>query len=581
MPEIIPVPPQPPTGAIPVAESGSLSSKGLSVGKVGSIAGAVIGISCIAPAYTMTSGLGPTVSEVGFQVPAILLVGFVPMLLVLFGYRELNNAMPDSGTTFTWATRAFGPWVGWMAGWGLVTATILVLSNLAAVAVDFLFILLAQIFQNEALAELAGELWINIPVTAIFVAIAAWISYRGVEETKVFQYVLVAIQVLALVLFAVMALTAVSGGGGFDPTPVSPEWFNPLAVEDSSVLIAGLSLSIFMFWGWDTVITMNEEAKDPEKTPGRAALLTILGIMAIYMLVTVATLSFAGISPDGELSAGNPENQESIFAVLAGPIMGPLAILMSVAILSSSAASLQSTMVSPSRTLLAMGHYGAMPKSMGRVDPKRMTPAVATFWSAGAAIAFYVVMRLLSENALWDTITALGLMVCFYYGVTGLACVWYFRKSMFTSTRKFFFEFLFPLLGGLALTGMFVKTLFDSMAPDYGSGSAIFATAYDEDGIAQDGIGLVCVLGMGVLLLGVAIMIVMAIRQPAFFRGETIPMGTSVDEGKLEILTEAALYAEADAADAERGRAAGVRIDDPVDGRLDATDVDPGDGLRR
>ncbi|CAG7844888.1 Putrescine importer PuuP [Pseudoclavibacter triregionum] len=551
MPEIVPVPPQPPTGAIPVA-GGQLSSKGLSVGKVGSIAGAVIGISCIAPAYTLTSGLGPTVSEVGFQVPAVLLIGFVPMLLVLFGYRELNNAMPDSGTSFTWASRAFGPWVGWMAGWGLIAATILVLSNLAAVAVDFLFILLAQVFQNDSLAELAGELWVNIPVTGIFVAIAAWISYRGVEETKMFQYILVGFQVLALAFYVIMAFVAIGGGRAFDATPVSPDWFNPLAVGDTSTLIAGLSLSIFMFWGWDVVVTMNEEAKDPEKTPGRAALLTIGGIMIIYLLVTVATLAYAGISPDGELSAGNVENQESIFAVLAGPIMGPFAILMSVAILASSAASLQSTMVSPSRTLLAMGHYGALPKSFGRVDSKRMTPAVATFWSAGAAIGFYVVMRLISENALWDTITALGLMVCFYYGLTGLACVWYFRKSMFTSVRKFFFEFLFPLLGGLALVAMFVKTLIDSMAPDYGSGSAIFATSYDENGVAQDGVGLVFVFGMGVLLIGVVLMIVMRFRHPAFFRGETIPVGTSVDEGKLEVLTEAALLREAGEADAAK-----------------------------
>lgn len=543
MPQIIPVPPSPPTGAIPTVNPG-LSSKGLSVGKVGSIAGAVIGISCIAPAYTLTSGLGPTISEVGYQVPAILLLGFIPMLLVVFGYRELNNAMPDSGTSFTWATRAFGPWLGWMTGWGLITATILVLSNLAAVAVDFLFILLAQIFHNPELAELTRNLWINIPITALFLAVAAWISYRGVEETKIFQYILVGFQVIALTWYIVAAFISVSNGTAFDPTPVSLEWFNPLAVGDLSVVIAGVSLSIFLFWGWDAVITMNEEAKDPEKTPGRAALLTILSIMAVYLLVTVATLSFAGISPDGEFSAGNPSNQESIFAVLSGPIMGPFAILMSIAILSSSAASLQSTMISPSRTLLAMGHYGALPKPFGRVHPVRKTPAVATVASALAAIAFYVVTRLLSENALWDTITALGLMVCFYYGLTGLACVWYFRKTVFQSVRTIFFQFLFPLLGGLVLVAMFVKTMFDSMSPSYGSGSALFATSYDENGVAQDGIGLVFILGMSVLLLGVVLMFITAWRNPSFFRGEKIGIGTSADTGQIEVLSEFALLQE-------------------------------------
>src|SRR6476620_4501283 len=126
----------------------SLSEKGLKAGSVGLIGAVVIGISCIAPAYTLTAALGPTVSEVGFQVPGIILLGFVPMLLVAFGYRELNRAMPDSGTSFTWGARAFGPWVGWLAGWGLIAATILVLSNLAGIAVEFLFLLIAQISGN-------------------------------------------------------------------------------------------------------------------------------------------------------------------------------------------------------------------------------------------------------------------------------------------------------------------------------------------------------------------------------------------------------------------------------------------------
>ncbi|MDN6373333.1 MAG: amino acid permease, partial [Brevibacterium aurantiacum] len=194
-----------PTGSASATSASGLSSKGLSAGKIGAIGGAVIGISCIAPAYTLTSGLGPTISQVGVHTPAILLIGFVPMLLVVFGYRELNTAMPDSGTTFTWATRAFGPWLGWMGGWGLISATILVLSNLAAVAVDFLFLLLAQIFGDPGIADLTRVLWINIPVTVLLTAAAAWISYRGVEATEKIQVWLVAFQVLALGWFVIAA----------------------------------------------------------------------------------------------------------------------------------------------------------------------------------------------------------------------------------------------------------------------------------------------------------------------------------------------------------------------------------------
>ena len=128
------------------------------------------------------------------------------MLLVAFAYRELNNRMPDSGTTFTWVTKAFGPWAGWMAGWGLIAATICVLSNLAAVAVDFFFILLADVFRRPELADLTTNLWINIPMTILFLVLASGIAYRGMDATQNLQTILVIIQLVALGMFAGFAL---------------------------------------------------------------------------------------------------------------------------------------------------------------------------------------------------------------------------------------------------------------------------------------------------------------------------------------------------------------------------------------
>jgi hypothetical protein len=241
------------------ASSGGISKKGLSAGSVGLIGAIVIGISCIAPAYTLTAALGPTVSEVGVQVPAIIIVGFIPMLLVAFGYRELNRAMPDSGTSFTWATRAFGPWIGWMAGWGLIAATILVLSNLAGIAVDFFYLMLSQIFSNPSIADLTLNPIINVVTCLAFMAGATIISYRDMQTTQKLQYVLVGFQLFVLLLFGVAAIVHMSSGSAFDLTPVSWEWFNPFEVASFGAFAAGLSLSIFIFWGWDVTLTMSEE----------------------------------------------------------------------------------------------------------------------------------------------------------------------------------------------------------------------------------------------------------------------------------------------------------------------------------
>jgi amino acid transporter len=317
-----------------------------------------------------------------------------------------------------------------------------------------------------------------------------------------------------LVLFSVAALVEVANGNAFDATPIELSWFNPFAVSDFSALAAGLSLSIFIFWGWDVALTMNEETKGAEKTPGRAATLSVIIIVVLYLLISVSLISFAGVG-DGEFGLGNPDIQDNVFFALAGPILGPLAALVSLAVLTSSASSLQSTFVSPARTLLAMGHYGALPPKFAKVSPRFFTPGYATIVSAVVASAFYAVMRFVSENVLWDTITALGMMICFYYGITAFAAVWFFRKTWFRSVREFFFTLLFPLVGGVILSVLFVTTLIDSMDPDYGSGSNVF------------GIGLVFILGMVVLLTGVAIMIWQAIKRPAFFRGETLSMASA------------------------------------------------------
>lgn len=488
---------------------GRLSKKGLSAGSVGLLGAIVIGISCIAPAYTLTGALGPTVSQVGAQVPAIFLVGFIPMLLVAFGYRELNRVMPDSGTSFTWGTRAFGPWIGWISGWGLVVATVVVLSNLAGIAVDFFYLLLSQIFNNSDIAELSSITWVNVVTCLVFMVGATLISYRDMQTTQKLQYWLVGFQLVVFLGFGAVALLRAYNGTAVNPTPVQLDWFNPLAVSSFAAFSAGVSLSLFVYWGWDVTLTVNEETAESGRTPGRAAVLTVVAIVSIYLFVAVASMAFAGLGTEG-VGLGNSQIQENVFFALSSPVLGPFAMLMSMAILSSSAASLQSTFVSPARTLLAMGHYGAIPPAFAKISPRFYTPSFATVVAAAGASTFYVVMRIISEKVLWDTIETLGAMICFYYGLTAFAAVWYFRKEWFASVRDFFFKLFSPLVGGTILLILLIMTLRESIDPDFGSGSQIF------------GVGLVFVLTVGLIGLGVVLMIISYFVAPDFFKGETI-----------------------------------------------------------
>lgn len=266
----------------------------------------MLGISTIAPVYTLTGALGPTVREVGAHLPAVFIVGFLPMLLVALGYRELNAAEPDSGTSFTWSARAFGPMIGWIGGWGLVTATTIVLSNLAGVAVDFFYLFLGQITGSHEVAALSDNLLINVVTCCVFIAMAVWICCRGIATTMTVQYGLVALQLVVLVGFA---MAAFGESSATPPLAFDLDWFNPFGVESFSAFTAGLSLSIFIFWGWDVCLSISEESVGSGDTPGRAATLTVLLILGLYLVTAIATLQFAGIGDIG-LGLNNPRIQE-------------------------------------------------------------------------------------------------------------------------------------------------------------------------------------------------------------------------------------------------------------------------------
>lgn len=507
---------QPPTRALDSVTG--ISRKGLESGTVGVFGAVIIGLSVCAPAYTLTSAIGPAAQEVGWQTPAIFLAGFIPMLLVALGYRALNAKMPDSGTSFTWASRAFGPWVGWMAGWGLIAATVLVLSNLAGIAVDFLFETLDIAFQGGGdIAALSGNVWINILTCLMFMGVATFISYRGMTSTKIFQYITVFFQIAVLVWF-ILAMFFFA-----EPNPdtgvrnaIELSWFNPLEISSFSAFSAGLAVSIFVYWGWDTVLTLGEETR-PSKgrlsTEGKAAMILVVLILVLYVGTAAATLVWAGVG-DGAHGLANTAIAENVFAAIAHPVMGPFAILLTLGILLSAFSSINTTAISPARTLLAMSHYGAIPKSIKKIHPKYKSPYVALLLSSVVASVFYAIMRFISEDVLWDTITALGMMVCFYYGVTALSSAWYFRKTAHKEGQgALWMRVLLPGLGGIFLIITFVQTTIDYLDPAAGSGSNI------------GGVGLVGLIGTTLILLGIVLMFICSKQAPAFFRGETLKRG--------------------------------------------------------
>ncbi|MDP9986312.1 amino acid transporter [Arthrobacter oryzae] len=148
------------TGASGGGPGTPVPAKGLRAGILDLGDSVMLGLASTAPVYSLAATLGLIVAVNGNYTPLILLLGFVPVLFIAYAFRELNSAIPDCGTTFTWSRQAFGPWAGWLGGWGVALAGIVVLANLAQVAGQYLWLLVGDgsLAQNKVLVTGTGLL---------------------------------------------------------------------------------------------------------------------------------------------------------------------------------------------------------------------------------------------------------------------------------------------------------------------------------------------------------------------------------------------------------------------------------------
>ncbi len=246
----------------PAAESAPESSEAsLKPGAIGFFDALVIGLASTSPAYSLAAVIAPIVALVGVYAPGVLLASFVPMLLIASAFYYLNSVDQDCGTTFSWVTRAMGPWAGWVGGWAIAMTGVLVIGSLAEVGVLFTMF-------TFGLDTAAENTWLVRGLTVLLIVAMTAICVWGTEVSARLQNALIVAQVLALLTFAVVALVRVANDtSSLDSITPSVSWLNPFG-EGGAGLTGGLLLGVFAYWGWESAVNLTEETTDSESAPG-------------------------------------------------------------------------------------------------------------------------------------------------------------------------------------------------------------------------------------------------------------------------------------------------------------------------
>ncbi len=500
------------------AAAGGAKRPELKRGAISYLSNLVIGVASTAPGYSLAATIGfiAVISGMTTHTPAVIIVSFLPMVCIAWAYKHMNKADPDCGTTFSWMSRAMGAGWGWVGGFAVLFADIVVNANQAQIAGSYGF----QLFNLNSLAN--SILAVTI-LGVVFIIALTWICWKGIELSARTQQFLLGFEMVTLIIFSVVALIKVYANHPKHSMPIKLDWFNPFSVGITPLTL-GLLLGVFLYWGWDSGVSVNEETENSDTAPGRAAIVSTLILIGIFLLVTTAAQAYAGTTYLGN-------NANDIFAGgLSRDVLGPLHFLLIIAVLTSATAATQTTILPAARSALSMARRGAIPARFAEIHPRNLVPAYATIVAGVLSVIWFVVIVQVSTNVLSDCVTGLGFLVAFYYGFTGLACVIFYRRELLKSARNFFTMGVVPLFGFAVLMFVFVR------------GFIFYGHAVNDTSPPFLGLGVPDWIGILGILGGVLLMLFRRLTAPAFFKREK----RMVYGDPIEVVTPEDEFAPAD-----------------------------------
>lgn len=432
----------------------------LKSGSLSFIESLVMGVAGSAPGFTIAVTTAVLLGTAGTLSPGALLIFALPMLGIATAYKALNKRQVSAGAAYQWTTVTFGKLLGFLSGWALLLASMVFMVTgslpLATSTLDFIDPALAT---NVVLSAAVASVWFLVIATVLIV---------GIEVTSRVQMVMTSIELVILTVVAAAALWHAHAHGSVNPVHWS--WFG-FGYSRASFASTALVV-VFFYWGWDVTANLAEETADAEDNAGSGGLLSILVTIAFYLAFTIAALLLFSLAKAQSYS----DNIVYNIAVASG--FGRIGgLLASFAVILSSIATLETTMLQFSRALFAMGRDGAMPKSFGEVDARTRTPvrAMILLIAVGLLLIWGSSLMPTVNVIIGDSVRAVAVLVAYYYGLAGLVAARVFAGLWRRSPRRWVVLSVFPALSGVALIvlAIYALTTFDRTTNIVGVGGLI------------------------------------------------------------------------------------------------------------
>lgn len=416
--------------------------RGLQANVLGTFDTVVMAVAGSAPAYSIAATTAVLVGAVGLASPAALLYCAIPMLGIALAFSRLGRIDVNAGASYSWVGRTLHPFLGFISGWALVISTtiFMVAGSLPAGSMT-LALFDEELAENTALSTLVGACWFLIMLLVVL---------GGARLTVRAQIVMSGVELVILALFAMLAVFHTDSAHVFDWSWLGFGHFDGVAGFASGALIAA-----FYYWGWDVTSNLSEETRNSRRTTGLAGL---IGVGIVFLLFEVFTIAVNVILSSKQIQ----DNDANVLAVLGEEVWpGWGGKLLIVAVMLSTIATLETTLIQVTRSLFAMGRDRTMPSALGKVHQRWNTP-----WVAVAVVGVVALVMFIASNALGtvgeilsDAISAIGLQIAVYYGLAGLAAVVAYRKMLLRSVGDFVLGGLWPLFGALFMFWIFVESL--------------------------------------------------------------------------------------------------------------------------